>query len=142
MMYEVNRESYLSHHGVKGQRWGVRRYQSYDTKPRRSGKIGKMIGLAQYANAKQKMKEWKESGDKLNNFRLSKGEDYINKRKKLELEAEESGGKKLERFNNFVDKNEGTYIREYYNKGLEYSKAMQEVYNTPLWKAKAKLKKK
>ena len=27
MVYETN---YLSHHGIKGQKWGVRRFQNYD----------------------------------------------------------------------------------------------------------------
>lgn len=36
----------LYHHGVIGQKWGVRRYQSYAVVPRGSGKSGKEIGGA------------------------------------------------------------------------------------------------
>lgn len=41
-MYEL----YLAHHGVLGMKWGVRRYQSYSTVPRKSGNVGKEIGEA------------------------------------------------------------------------------------------------
>lgn len=30
MIYVVNRETCLAHHGIMGQRWGIRRYQNYD----------------------------------------------------------------------------------------------------------------
>jgi len=49
-MYETE----LYHHGVKGQRWGVRRFQSYDTVPRKSGKSGDFVGKKKYDSRKLK----------------------------------------------------------------------------------------
>ena len=42
--HRIRSDSELYHHGVLGQKWGIRRYQSYSTVPRKSGKGGIEIG--------------------------------------------------------------------------------------------------
>ena len=37
-------EEYLAHHGTKGQRWGVRRFQNYDGSLTAAGKLRYSVG--------------------------------------------------------------------------------------------------
>jgi hypothetical protein len=46
LISELMDGDHLEHHGVLGMKWGIRRYQSYSTVPRKSGEGGKEQGLA------------------------------------------------------------------------------------------------
>lgn len=44
--------SYLAHYGILGMKWGIRRYQPYSVRGRKSGEGGKEVGEARKYNSK------------------------------------------------------------------------------------------
>ena len=50
---------YIEHFGIKGQKWGLRRFQSYETAPTRSGMVGTEVGeAAKDRNIEDEKKEY------------------------------------------------------------------------------------
>lgn len=56
-------DNYLVHYGIKGQKWGVRRFQPYSTRGRISGKGGKEVGVAKKKSAEPSREELLKSTD-------------------------------------------------------------------------------
>ena len=48
---------YISHFGIHGQKWGLRRFQSYQVAPTRSGMVGQETGEAAEQGQRQMSKE-------------------------------------------------------------------------------------
>ena len=90
----------LKHFGVKGMKWGIRRYQPY---PKGSGKKGKFIG-----KTKQKLSDAKETRSRKKQVKKEKkqDEDYLKKATSAEARieiynkaADEQNNGGIERFN-------------------------------------------
>ena len=71
MVYESSYSNSLQHHGIKGQKWGVRRYQNVDGTLTSKGKkryrsTGLKAAIARHQNEKVDagFKKWKENSEK------------------------------------------------------------------------------
>ena len=109
----MSTNDYIAHFGVTGQKKGLRRFQSYETAPTRSGMVGEEVGEAakQAARlAKQEEKDnkikskWEKQSDK---YYSSKETALSNKVSKLRAKASKSTNeRKIEKLNSAADYNE------------------------------------
>lgn len=87
MVYDSN---YLEHHGIKGQKWGVRRYQNPDGSLTNEGRSRYGQELGEYANKKQGVIRKFATGDwVLGRKRI--GERLENRYERKAKEAKEQG---------------------------------------------------
>lgn len=75
----TNSNSYFAHYGIKGQKWGVRRYQNKDGSYTSAGKIRRRSYSSDYEETRELRKK---SAKELSNEELKK----LNKRMNLETE--------------------------------------------------------
>ena len=64
LVHEDNEGIYLAHHGVKGQRWGIRRFQNPDGSLTAAGKLRYSVGSLT-EKGKRQMKTLQGKSDKL-----------------------------------------------------------------------------
>lgn len=70
----------LRHHGVKGQKWGVRRYRKYDGSYTKAGLKRYDDAVSKYERKKSKLKEIKSSGDRGYNYKKAKADVKLAKK--------------------------------------------------------------
>lgn len=61
---DADPSSYLVHHGIKGQKWGVRRYQNFDGSYTKAGLERYGQSKAKYEESRSQYKKTRQSGDK------------------------------------------------------------------------------
>lgn len=86
--YAIQTGEYLEHHGIKGQKWGVRRYQNSDGSLTAAGrsKYAKDIAKSDYKTNRMQIKQ-----EKTNSFRKYRKLDKkirVNETKKRQMKSE------------------------------------------------------
>ena len=121
MYYFEASNDYLAHHGIKGQRWGVRRYQNEDGSLTEAGK------KRYYAEtAVQKAKtEYRKASSNLN---LDYSDANLKKYKKAKIELSYQKGKLGLAKQKKVSKHQQKLIEQYKAKGLTEEEARVAAY--------------
>lgn len=126
---------YLYHHGIKGQKWGVRRYQNDDGTLTEAGKrryskqyeshMNKYLSDLQRHSTKLRVDAYNKTADDYNNYKIAE----FNKRHKPEdSDYEESYFKQ---FNSDLEKayNQAVYDYASSNKHYQKGKAIADKYD-------------
>lgn len=123
--------TYLEHYGVKGMKWGVRRYQKRDGSLTRSGKkeIYKQLKSVNIAKKYKAMRDAQRAhSDNIEKIYLGKPEGYIKtKEESAKLyRTHKQSVRKTDDYNKTVDKTITNFLKTYGNKRVLETKAMSE----------------
>ena len=117
-MYDI----YLAHHGIKGQKWGVRRYQNQDGSLSQEGKNRYLKKLEQNEKITRKYENYKKNYELINDYKSQLGPKQWarwvtsgaasaqrNRMKKLEKASD----KAIARTNDIITKLSEKYVLSY-----------------------------
>lgn len=108
----------LAHHGVKGMRWGIRRYQPY---PKGSSSKGKFLGKVSPA---RKQTRYKEKASQLSDSQLKERTKRLNMEQNYNRMNESPAAKQGKKAFNAIIVTSGTvvasqYAQKWMQKGLD-----------------------
>lgn len=119
----VRRDDYLAHHGVKGQKWGVRRYQNPDGSLTPAGK--KRYGTVE--NFKRQTASYKEIKNFKTNTMNREEQKENSKIKSQKLELEKKAYALAKKYDFDGDDGGGGSTKESRKAGREYMKIWEKI---------------